>query len=91
MKYVVMQVETHGLMREFPVIFPDGITHKDMAEALRRLPDMRMAKPVSAGFVSSTDVGPGFHGESESLGLESRERADDELVAMLDYSMGLVF
>jgi len=91
-KYLVMQVTGPGdLVREFPVIFPDAIVHKDMAEAMRRLPDMRLSKPVAAGFVSSCHVGPGFHGESESLGLESRERADDELVSMLDYTHGLVF
>jgi hypothetical protein len=99
MKYVVMRVtvpsaDNLGFTREFPVVFPDALTHKDVVTALRKgCPELRRAEAVAAGFLSCTYVGQkgACHGKSESLGgLKSRGEVDDALMYMLDYSHGIV-
>jgi hypothetical protein len=48
------------------------------------------AHPVAAGFVSSMKIGSPCHGESETLNLKSRGAQDDRLIAVMDYSHGIV-
>ena len=96
MKYVVMSAPLgkSGMRRELPVVFPDALTHRDVADALKRgCPELRGAVPVAAGFLSSMSVGEegACHGKSESLGgLASRGTVDDALMRMLDYGHGIV-
>lgn len=95
MKYIMIQVNQNGHVREFPVIFPDFIVHAHMADAMTRM--MRReyrapeSRPVSAGFTSSMNVAkPGsLHGESESLRLHSRPE-DGQHTMGLDYNHGIV-
>lgn len=104
MKYIVLQVIDHypagNLTREIPLIFPELLVHKDMADLLTRslrrdLPDgrIREIKPVAAGFLSSVAIGSSAvdvcHGESETLKLASRPE-DSQLIHMYDYEHGIV-
>lgn len=74
-KYIVFKTLVSGLLRKVPVIFPASVSHHEMAVKMD-------GEPVSAGFVNPSNKNgvPACYGESESLGLESRER-DSLLVA----------
>ncbi|EPB7755471.1 hypothetical protein ACRSA7_004506 [Pseudomonas aeruginosa] len=102
MKYVVLKMTVRGMSREVPVIFPDLISHADMAESaivaldaecegFKKAGDKVDITVVSAGFLSSMGVGAKCNGQSDSLGgLKSRESEDDELIRMIDYTHGYV-
>jgi len=91
MKYIVLSVPMGpNLSREMPIIFPDALVHIDVAEVLTRLPELRHAKPVSAGFVNSMELSPACHGESTTLKLKSRGEDDDWLMRTFDYTHGIV-
>lgn len=94
MKYVVMQIKKHGIIRELPIIFPEALSHCDVAAALERhCPELKGSKPVSAGFLSSMSSSEpkACHGESLTLGkLKSRGEVDDRLMVTLDYTHGIV-
>jgi len=97
-KYIVLKLTVQiagqdDLVREMPIIFPDALAHKDMAEAvlsLRAYPGMALAEVVSAGFLSCVNLHPRCHGESESLKIKSRFEQDSKLIGMIDYSHGIV-
>lgn len=74
MKYICMSTE-HRTEEIF--VFPKSIDHDAMAEALSGIKDSTRGAwsrvfrvPISAGFVYKTGT---CYGESETLGLESRE------------------
>lgn len=92
MKYVVIQTELGGMKREFPIIFPDHLTHADVADGLMFLgcPELKNGKVVAAGFVSSMAFEGGCYGHSVTCQKDSREKVDDELIKMHDYMHGLV-
>jgi hypothetical protein len=90
-KYIVLQVENpDGVDLELPVIFPDALVHRFVAEAmvhvLRRRHDW-VAVPVSAGSINLHPFS--CSGESETLKLKARPQ-DRDLIAGLDYSHGVV-
>ena len=96
MKYVVVSFKAHGIEREFPFIFPEGMVHKDMYQMVERNLIMQeraeSVECVGAGFISCRDVDPGesaCHGMSESLGVKSRGPEDSRLISLLDYTHGL--
>jgi hypothetical protein len=105
MKYIIIHVTDIGsdggrVEREVPMIFPDLLVHKEVADFTMRLlrreqPDgrMRVVKPVAAGFLSSMAIGHPdrqvCHGESESLGLKSRPQ-DSKLIHLFDYAHGIL-
>ena len=78
------------MVREVPVIFPNSLVHKDMADTLIRMcPGFEGGKAVSGGFLSSTGLCQDpVHGESESLKLKSRPE-DTDLILMHDYLHGI--
>uniref|UniRef100_A0AB39AHU9 Phage protein n=1 Tax=Pseudomonas phage vB_PaeM_HTN4 TaxID=3236645 RepID=A0AB39AHU9_9VIRU len=102
MKYVVMKMTVRGMSREVPVIFPDLISHVNMAasalvaldaecEGFKKAGDKVDITVVSAGFLSSMGIDVHCHGQSDSLnGLKARESVDDELIRMIDYTHGYV-
>lgn len=96
MKYVVIELDSgNGLCREVPIIFGTDLVHADVSEAVIRglmLSDegIKKARPVSAGFISSTLIQSGCAGKGESLKLESRGKIDDDLIKLHDYTHGLV-
>ncbi|QVJ13109.1 hypothetical protein [Pseudomonas phage PSA25] len=102
MKYVVLKMTVRGMSREVPVIFPDLISHVNMAasavvaldaecEGFKKAGDKVDIAVVSAGFLSSMDIDAKCDGQSDSLGgLKSRESEDDELIRMIDCTHGYV-
>lgn len=76
MKYVMFEVKLNLTTMSVPVLFPNLVVHKEVADAmamcLRRHWRGAEIKPVSAGFISQLEVAKA-HGKSESMGdLESR-------------------
>lgn len=96
MKYVIIELDSgQGLIREIPIIFGADLVHHDVSEAVIRglmLADESIikARPVSAGFISSTLIHPGCGGQGESLKLQSRGKVDDDLIKLHDYTHGLI-
>lgn len=93
MKYVVVRMKNlkgDGHL-ELPFIFPEAINHDDMARAIAGACKESFggatgaALPISAGFISSMEIGEGCHGESMTLGMKSRREVDDQLISMSDY------
>ena len=95
MKYIVLEVDNKGIIRELPVIFPDIMVHADMFKYMQHQMTMQhnvdSVRCVSAGFISSIAVGAagGCYGKSESLEITSRGEEDDKLIQMLDYTHGI--
>ncbi|EAM5846835.1 hypothetical protein CP583_20830 [Salmonella enterica] len=89
MKYIMLR--TNGkLKRDIPIIFPDLLAHKDVADAIAGMElysDLNGADVVSAGFCN---VGVKCFGESESCNAVSRE-VDDVVINTYDYTHGLMF
>lgn len=91
MKYVVFKREHRGVVRELPVLFPEALVHAEVAKWLTsaRGP-LAGYSAVSAGFLSSLNVPAECHGKSDSLGLVSRGDEDSRLIAVVDYTHGIV-
>lgn len=85
MKYIVLRQNFGSFAKEIPVIFPDVLVHSDVAETMKRLPELRSADVISAGFVSSLDCDVACHGESTTLKLKSRGEQDSKFIKMYDY------
>lgn len=96
MKYVIMKVEHKGMYYEYPVIFANQFVHADMADAakdqLQTIYKDARIRCVSAGEVSSMDVGAQLEptGHSASLDVCSRGTHDAAIILPHDYSMGIV-
>lgn len=98
MKYLIFQVDhDHGIIREYPMVFPNSLAHSDVALSMRRLlvrqfsVSPRKTKPVAAGSISSLDVAGRLgscQGDAESLGLKSRGEKDRLLICGFDYNHG---
>lgn len=85
MKYVVIRAKMGNLTREIPIIFPNDLTHKDVARAVvKMIPEAKDGVPVSAGEVNSFALGAKPFGKSVTLGLSARPE-DEQLIAMCDY------
>ncbi len=92
-KYVMFR-DKHG--REFPVIFPGTMVHKDTAEAVMhayrmtelgdRKTDWDCPKPISAG--TCQVVALSASGSSETLGIESRDK-DRQIMNTHNYTGGV--
>jgi hypothetical protein len=78
-----------GLKRQIPIIFPDSLIHKDMAEAtepiVRRCCNSNV-KLISAGNISS--VTQEVSGKSTTLNIESNSE-DSSTISMYDYYHGI--
>ncbi|EIS9096196.1 hypothetical protein L1O59_005101 [Salmonella enterica] len=89
MKYIMLR--TGGkLKRDIPVIFPDLLVHKDVADAIKGMGSYSGfdgAYIISAGFCN---VGVECFGESESCNAVSRS-IDDSVINTYDYTHGLMF
>ena len=93
MKYVVIRRTLGTVVQEFPVIFPDDLPHRDVAEAIgfvvSRLPpkDTVVNGPVSAGQVIF-EKAPHCYGWSAGLTLDSRP-TDSTLIFTMDSTNGI--
>ncbi len=93
MKYVVVEVEIkNDMVLEVPVIFPNHLIHKDMADALievlRKGFPKALIQPVSAGDINSAEINANCYGNSTSLHLSAREGEDKILIQANDYGAG---
>lgn len=93
MKYVIIQTDRpDGTKSVFPVILPDAIIHSEMSRATMRA--IRESTGlgneygvVSAGFIGLDGVT--CHGESESIGVNSRGKLDAARILVGDAGMFL--
>jgi len=98
MKYIVIKVDQGRIVREIPIIFPDDLVHKEVLDAVRTMRGFSSVPCVSAGFVSSLDVGlhpvrDGYincYDGSASVGVNSRGAVDALLISEMDYSHGIL-
>jgi hypothetical protein len=90
MKYVMMIVSRGDSSMKLPVIFPDAVSHIEMAKATKqaiRNEDVKANTPfrkvevVSAGFVKVSGI---CHGRSETLDMDSRGE-DTGIINTIDY------
>lgn len=87
MKYIVFLVPGK-LPRLAPVVFPNWLTHSDVAQALLqsgKMPELTGAVADSAGEYSP--LGGVCSGHSETLGLQSKPDRDTRLLLMNDYGV----
>lgn len=88
MKYIVLEQDLGDeLTREVPIVFPNCLTHAIVAECMMKSEELKNSKSIAAGFIDmDANV---CYGESESLGLKSREMKDQLLIDTHDYLHGL--
>lgn len=93
MKYIVMKINNGETVREWPIIFPDMMVHKQVAYVIeltiKRFHNMPCSV-IAAGSFSCFGGEVRCFGESETLGLESRGEEDVKLIKMFDYLHGIV-
>lgn len=91
MKYIVISKTVGTITREFPVVFPNELSHVEVAEALlQKCPELSNGKVVGAGEMSCMDIDPNCHGRSATLNVNSREEVDDSSFTMRDYTGGVL-
>lgn len=91
MKYIVLKVSRGGLDYEYPIIFPQSLTHALMAESLKKEEELKGAEVISAGEFNSMDCAVDCYGKSISLGnIKSRGEVDSNLIMWHDYFHGIV-
>lgn len=83
-KYVMLKIGR----RHYPIIFPGILVHRHVAEAIRMLPTMHDAVPVSAGDIRLDDFQ--VFGKSETLKLDSRPGVDRQIIHAYPYFHGIV-
>ena len=90
MKYVVIARDlTSGRRQELPFIFPEDVTHADMAALLGTLLQGVDARVVAAGEVLFNSS-PCCFGRCTSLDKPSRHQFDEHLIRFHDCRHGLV-
>jgi len=88
MKYIVLGKTDTAVTHEVPIIFPNFMVHSLVADAMLAYPNMQDYKVVAAG-----DIHPSLltcSGDSESLGVASRGREDEQLIGSINYTHGFV-
>lgn len=93
MKYIVFRKTLgNGLIRETPILFPNDLTHSEVAEGLtEHCTELKGAAVVGAGEVACTNIlSPNCHGKSETLNVKSRGKKDDAAFVMRDYHHGII-
>jgi hypothetical protein len=86
-KYIMLEIK-EGY--RFPIIFPDKLVHKDVANALKlHCPSNDWAVPTSAGTIYSLDV-KGVGGSSETLKIESLGKYDEDMINTYNYTHGII-
>ena len=74
-----------GLVELIPVLFPNKLVHKDVADALQQ--DVLKGCSIhSAGSISPLNLIP--EGHSETLGIKSDPITDGYVIKMVDYGGG---
>ena len=82
MKYIVIRSEdVRGNLHELPVMFPYVLIHREMKECVWRAlmeSDHRFIECIGAGFCTIQNNRIKCYGESESLGVKSRGKTDEQ-------------
>lgn len=90
MKYIVIQQTMGTITREFPILFPNELSHSEVADSLLKgCFELKDGKLVGAGEMSCMDIEPNCSGRSSTLNVNSREELDDQAFVMRDYTMGV--
>ncbi len=92
MKYIVMQRKVGGTVRHVPVIFPNELVHRHVAEALLKLPGnpyQFLNKVASAGDVTVELGSVACSGGSTTLNIKSRGVVDERLIDTVEYGGGV--
>jgi hypothetical protein len=103
MKYIVVEVsdskadpESDKFVQHLPIIFPNTLIHKDMFEGVQQnlLMDenhsFNVATCIGAGFVDLSKWGEHTcYGESETLEIASRGKADSDLMDTYRFTHGI--
>lgn len=85
MKYIMFQ-QQHGEMTKLvPVIFPNDLVHKEVADALQQLV-LKDTVIHSAGSISLLNLKP--EGRSTTLNIEADHDTDELVIKMNDYGAG---
>lgn len=85
MKYIMFKQEKNGLVELIPVLFPNKLVHKDVADALQQ--DVLKGCSIhSAGSISPLNLIP--EGRSETLGVKADHITDEYVIKMVDYGGG---
>ena len=87
MKYIVFEKTILGMKQEIPIIFPNLLVHLDVAKALTKV--VETSRIVAAGEFSSLDIDAEVGGKSTSIGIKSRGKKDEILIAYCDYTGGM--
>ena len=94
MKYIIVQIRNGETVREWPIIFPDMLVHRAMADIVQNhlAVDYKQLnrRIVAAGSFSCFGGEVSCFGESETLNVESRGSEDARLIKMFDYLHGIV-
>lgn len=86
MKFIVIEKKDGKLTRKYPILFPNFLVHKDVAETMLE-GVLKGGKVISGGELNSFDI-QSVYGKSTTLGLKVREE-DGSLIKMIDYNGGL--
>lgn len=92
MKYIMMKRKIGDVEQLVPIIFPNFIVHKHMAQAIKNLPGnpYNLDNVVhSAGDVIFDSCSVHTSGGSETLNIESKE-GDNNIIELHDYFQGIV-
>ena len=90
MKYIVLEIRiADQYKREWPIIFPDMMVHKQVADIIQDHLAID-SRAIAAGSISFFGEQIHCFGESETLNLESRGKEDEKLIEMFDYLHGIV-
>lgn len=93
MKYIVIEVKNGDTEREWPIIFPDMMVHRQIADVIQNhltIDHKQDSKIIAAGSVSFFGGEVRCSGESETLNIESRGTEDEKLIKMFDYLHGII-
>ena len=93
MKYIVLEIKNGDTKREWPIIFPDMMVHRQVADIVQNhlAVDCKLnSRIIAAGSVSFFGGEVRCFGESETLNIESRGKEDEKLIKMFDYLHGIV-
>jgi len=93
MKYIVLEIKNGDTKREWPIIFPDMMVHRQVADIVQNhlAVDCKLnSRIIAAGSVSFFGGEVRCDGESETLNIESRGSEDEKLIKMFDYLHGIV-
>ena len=86
MKYIVFR--TKDGRQEIPIIFPNHLVHLEVAKAMSKI--VGTSRIVAAGEFSSLEIEANCHGKSSTIGVKSRGKEDERLIAAFDYVFGYV-